>query len=330
MNRMVWTRRGLIAGAAALALAAKEALAQVAPIKLMGSAGPFFKERSKVAVSSYSVTFIIQQQATAAATIGVRSRLNTVLAGVDEATFKRLTNEAYADFCDQLKAAGFDVLDAEAAKAVLAGAELLPGNRDVKAVQPGVTIGKSVKKGWASFGADAAPIVKALHNPSAAAGGPMAGFGAMGAAGVAGKLGQNAKAQDAVLIVPSLTFDYINMEASAGSGLTGAFARADGKPVFHLDMASGCSFIGAGKAGPGYMQGVHLSKNVESKVAFAEVKEGAAGVRELSFVDAFATGKASRGDAVVVDLPVWEGLVREHAKAFNAALVAFAVKARGR
>src|SRR5688572_29989491 len=82
-------------------------------VELTGSAGPFFRQRAKVAVPAYHVVFITQQEGTAAGSMEARARLNTRLVGVDEATMRRLANEAHADLVAQLQAAGIEVIPAD-------------------------------------------------------------------------------------------------------------------------------------------------------------------------------------------------------------------------
>ena len=66
---------------------------------------------------------------------------------------------------------------------------------------------------------------------------------------------------------------------------------------------------------------------------FATVATGEGAVRALSVatvVDSnYIKQDTARGDAVVVNLPVWEGLVRQAFKDYNAAIVAEFKKARG-
>jgi len=83
-------------------------------------------------VPAYHVIFITQQQATAVGSIEARARLNAVLAGVDEATMRRLTNEAYADLVTQLQAANISVVPAGQARALANGVEAVPGNGDAR------------------------------------------------------------------------------------------------------------------------------------------------------------------------------------------------------
>jgi hypothetical protein len=322
---MSLTRR-LFGAVALAALAVPPAFAQAPAIKLTGSSSNFFKIRKQVAIPAYSVTFITQQQATAVAGFGARARLNAVLAGIDEATLRQLANEAHADLVAQLTAAGVTPVPADQARALAAGLPLLPGNREVKPVGAGITIDKSVRKGYATFGADAAPVIAPFHNPNS----PTGMVIGMGSIGPTNKLGAAAKAIDAVVVMPLLTFDFADMNASTGVGLTGgAKAAVGGKTVFSLEGVSQVVLIAQDKSGPGYAQGWRMSGDVVSKTPFATVEEGAAGVRALSFVDVQATGQSERGDAIVVDPAVWTELVRSHFRAFNAATVAMIVKARG-
>lgn len=332
MNSKMKTARAL--AFALVMIAAPAAMAQtVAPnpaIKMTGSTGPFLKERAHIAIPAYEITFITQQQATAVASMEARTRLNTVLANVDQATMKKLTNEAYADLVEQLKAAGFGVLPSEQAVAMAAGVKPVVGNQESKEVGAGITIKKSLKKGYASFGADAAPMLEAFHNPTSPVGGP----NMLAALGASGKIGKAAKAADATAIIPALTIDYIDMEASTGSDFLGrAKASANGELSFRLRATSGATLMSAGNAGPGYMQNLRVEKDAEFDAPFAAVDKGGADVRVGTMTATsdsnYQRVDRARGDAVYVDLPAWENLVRSAYKSYNAALVAALVKAKG-
>ncbi len=311
--------------AAAACLTAAPAMAQM---QLSNVPPTIMKGRSKVAVPSYEITFITQQQATAAATIGARTRLLTQLTGVDAAVMKRLTNEAYADLIAKLTAAGVPLAAAPMVTAATAGVERLPGNQDIQIIGKTITIGKGVAKGWASFGADAAPAIKAFHNPASS---PM---GMMSARGGAGALSGAIKTLDAVMLVPNLNIDFVDMEASTGRGLLGqASARASGSLNFSVRaLATKADVVGQAQAGPAYVLSANLNKDVDYPGAFATVLEGEAAVRQLIGANTtdsnYLYNPSARGDAVAVNLPAWEALVRRAFGDYNTAVVAAVVKAR--
>jgi hypothetical protein len=316
-----------LVGVAALALVfcASTAVAeQSGAVQFSGTLGPFAREQANVAVPAYHVTFITQQQGTAAGNIEARARLNAVLAGIDEATMRRLTNEAHADLITRLEAANLAVLPAEQARALAHGVDPVPGNSDVKGVGAGITIGRSVRRGYASYGADEAPMLVPYHNPTGATGGP----NLMRVMGAANTIGRAAREADAWAVIPALSIDFINMEARR----TSSSANVSSEVVFSLRMASGASTAGRGAAGPGYMQGLRMTRDVSWNDAFAEVIQGGAAVREGTMTpivnENYEVEARARGDAIVADAAIWEELVRQAYRTFNAALVAKIVEAR--
>ena len=326
--RAVTRRLALFMTAASAAvLAAPAALAQAA-IKLSGSPGNLLKRRKRVAVPAYHVTFIMQQQATAVAGIGARTRLNTVLTGISEQQMRRLTDEAYADLVAKLKAAGVDVVSAEEARSIAAGVEAVPGNRDIQQVGPTITIGKSIKAGWAAFGASEAPLLKPYHNP-----GSPTGATGLAALGANGKLGGAAKAIDASALIPALTIDYADMEAKTGVGmLGGAKASVGGTVQFSLRAVSSATLVGQEDRGAAYAMGWRMTKDLVIPAPFAAVDTGGAGVREGSMTaeadENYVMRDRARGDAIRADPAAWEGLVRQAFTAFNTAVVGEVRKAK--
>jgi hypothetical protein len=294
------------------------------PVNLTGSMGPLFRGVEDVAIPAYHVTFITQQQGTAAGNITTRVRLNAVLGGVDETAMRRLTNEAYADFVSQLQAAGVSVTPAPQARAMASGVTPVAGNGDVKGVGAGITIGRSVRRGYASYGADEAPMLTPFHNPTGPTGGP----NLMQALGAANTIGRAAREANATAIVPALTIDFINMEASR----TSSSANVSSDVVFSLRAASGATALGRGNAGPGYMQGMRMTRDVSWTETFATVIQGGAEVREGTMTPVpdrnYVERERARGDAVMADAAIWEELVRQAYRAFNTALVAEIVEAR--
>lgn len=317
--------RCLSAIACALALASATAAAEPSgPVTLTGSIGPFFREAQSVAIPAYQVTFITQQQGTAVGNITARARLNAMLAGVDEATMRRLTNEAHADLVAQLQAAGLSVTPAGQARAMANGVAVVTNNSDVRGVGAGITIGRSVRRGYASYGADEAPMLSPFHNPTSPTGGP----NMMQALGASNTIGRAAREAGAVAVIPALTIDFINMEASRGDRR----ANVDSEVVFSLRAASGATAMGRGNSGPGYMQVVRMTRDVTWNDTFANVVQGGAEVREGSMTpipdENYIVQQRARGDAVVADIATWEELVREAYRGFNAALVAEIIEAR--
>src|SRR3990167_6561621 len=156
---------------AALSLIAGEAAAQSFPIKMASYNKGYFKGFRSVVLPSYNVTFITATQATAVGG-GARARLNKVLVGVDEATMRKLADEAHTDLRAQFTAAGIPVAGDETAAAMIAANTIpvLPGNRDVVNASGGITVNKSVRQSYVTVGPKAAPLL-APYKPALAANG---------------------------------------------------------------------------------------------------------------------------------------------------------------
>lgn len=318
------------AAAAAVLLGARPALAEPMTVKWTTQFDSQFKGHQRVVIPAYHVNFITWQQATAVATIGARSRLAMVLGGVDEAGLRRLTDEAYADLKAQFTGAGIGVVPEAEAQALVAtaGMERMPGNMALTGGGPGITIGKSLRRGFVTFGATDAPALTAYKLPES-----QTGFGAMAVAGqinAGNRMIKPAWDLDATILIPSLTLDFAQMDAATGQGMFGATASAGGAVKFSIDADSPVHTINpvmnGRSANPGSLR---PNKEVVSKTPFAAVDKGAAQVRSMgNWVDEnYQTIARARGDAVIVDLPVWEGLVRDAYRAYNAAIVAAVVKA---
>ncbi|MEJ0059298.1 MAG: hypothetical protein WDM79_06925 [Terricaulis sp.] len=323
--RFFGTVAAAVVAAACLSVSSVQPASAEAAVELTGSAGPFFQQRAKVAVPAYHVVFITQQEGTAAGSMEARARLNTRLVGVDEATMRRLANEAHADFVAQLQGAGIEVVPAEQNATIAADVEKVPGNGDVRDAGRGITIGRAVRRGYAAFGADAAPLLAPYHNPTSPNGTP----NMIQIPGASNKLGRAARVFDAVAVVPALTFDYVSMELTARSDAANVSANLG----FALRASSNVAFAGQGNAGPGYYQGMRMREDYTVPTSFiADVATGGADVNVGTLTaqadENYVMQDRARGDAVYVNLPVWEGLVRDAYKTFNAAVVAEIVEAR--
>ncbi|MDP3659069.1 hypothetical protein [Phenylobacterium sp.] len=318
----------LAATAFALSLAAGQADAETFPVKLTPTFAQLFKGHTKVGIPTYHLNFVTSQQATAVAGIGARTRLAMVLAGVDETTMRRLADEAYADLRKQFEAAGIPVLSAEETAALVdgAGMERIPGNVDKGGGGPGITIGKSLKRGYVTYGPSAAPALAAYRTMGSPLG--VTGFASIGT----GKMAMPAWNLDANLVSPSLTIDFAQMEASTGSDFLGrAKASTSGNVAFIIRQGSTVSILNPMNKGYGAAPGaMRPDKDVISDEVFATLEEGGAPVRVGSMTaiadDNYQMVARARGDAVVVNLPVWEGLVRDAYRDYNAAIVSVAVK----
>jgi hypothetical protein len=309
--------------AAAALIFAVPVSAEPMTIPMAGVHKAYIAGHANVAIPAYHVNFITSHQATASASIMAKSRLAMVLEGPTPEMMRTLTDEAYDDLVAQLAAAGVTVLSPEQAATVAASMEKIPGNFEKSDLKAGITIGKSLKRGWATFGATKAPALVALRHLNSPNGGLSGGFGRI----ELGKMNKTAGAADAIAVMPSLTIDFAAMSADTGNDFLGrAKASAEGKVGFSVLMASPVMFQNPAKTtGMGTPGMMYPKKDAVSSTKFATVEEGGAAVRVGSLYPIadsnYITVQRARGDAVVADAAVWEGLVRDAYKAYNAAIV---------
>lgn len=296
-----------------LAVAAPAAQAQTFPVKMANHNKGYFKGFKSVVLPSYNLTVITANQATAVGG-GAASRLNKVLYGVDEAALRKMADEAHADLRAQFTAAGIPVASDEAAQAVVKtnAIALQPGNIDVVKSAGGITLNKSLRQSYVTVGATAAPMMAAFK--SVLGGGP-----GVTAAVKAADSSARGHADGAMTVIPTLVVDFANMEAGVSSGLRRTTATTSGNAAFSIrGVASGIFFGKVYNGGktvfPFY---VRPEGDYGSPAPFAADVAGAATVAPTS---AFGDN-AARGDAVVVNLPAWENLVRDAYKSYNATLV---------
>lgn len=330
---MMITKRVLLASAGlALAMAASPVavLAEPLRVEMSGHSRFLVTGHDRFVIPTYHLNFVTSQQATAAASIMSRVRLAMVLVGPDQATMRRLTNEAYADLKSQMEAAGLTVVPEAEAQAMVAAAGYTPlaGNMELAGIGPSITVGSSVRRGWATFGPDAAPALESFRTMRRP-------LGMVANIGVMNGLNRHLLAADAIAIAPSLTIDFVSMNASAGRGMFGGgAASANGRPGVAVLMDSPVAAHKPARAGPGTPGSFRPRRDVVSATPFAEVIQGGAEVRGSATLSDIADENyqnvaRARGDAVVVDLPVWEGLVRDGYRAYNAGIVAAIVSQRG-
>lgn len=261
------------------------------------------------------------------ASISARTRLAVVMVGPDQALMRRLTNEAYADLRSQMTAANLSLVSIEETRAMTraSGMAELPGNVEIAGIGPGITIGSSLRKGWATFGPDAAPALTPLLNMRGAGQTGFAAMGAIAAMNALGPFARQPQMADKVAFVPSLVLDFARLEARR-PGLFGGAASAGGNIAFGVLAASKVTAHKPAPRGPGTPGGFAPREDVFSPTPFAEVVEGGAAVRGgPSFSDTvdenYQAVARARGDAVMINVPVWEGLVRDAYRSYNAAIV---------
>lgn len=308
---------------AALTCLATPAAAQLGPMKWMNVSKQAHSGKGRIAVASYAINYVVSQRASARASMGAQSKMEQTLVGVDEATMRRLTDEAYADLKQQLTAAGYAVVPDAETKGILdaGGVAYLPGNfADKKA--GGMTFGKKkVSKGYLTVGATAAPLTTMFGEVKA---GPFAALAALNS-GV-GKLYRPAESADAMLIFPTLTVDFADTEARVGTTLAGGrrasidsevrfIIRAESKVDTVMPMNKGY----AGVALPFF-----LASDVESDKPFAfgpgERSTASSATNVGGGVTSYQDSVSGPG-AVQVDLPKWTALMQEAYRSYNAGIV---------
>ena len=329
MHGVGLSRRALIAGFCAGCAAI---VLEMPLLAQSGGAFPFkfagFTKQNlqgpNIGIASYQVTFFTAHQSTAVSDVAVRSRLTATLAGVDEADMRALTEEAHADLKDRLAAAGLSLLPSDQVRAAVTagGARVAPENRDLKGIGAGITIGKSVRKAYAAFGAAEAPLIEGLNSPV-----PGNSLGVLGGIGKLNQLSGATKQLNALLLSPSLVIDFADSNAKTGSDFLGRKTAMTSSDVAFTVVSSSkvnlmTPFSGGKFTSPGALA---LTKDYKLPAPFATVAVGEGKVRALSVkrvVDSnYSVSDTARGDVVEVDLPVWQNLVREAYRAFNAALV---------
>lgn len=292
-------------------------------IRMTGANSSQFKS-GRVAVLSYSINFITAQRATASSDVMVKSKVSTTLGGVDEATMRRLVNEAHADLVAQLKAAGISVTTDVEIRQLIADskAPLLPGNVDRGGGTGGITIGTSVKKEFVAFGADHAPLTSIYQT-----GGKVGGLAAFGKIGGGTKLNKPASALNATVISPSLTIDFADSEAKTGRSITGMKrSSATTEAQFAIRATSPVNMEIPHPLGIGWPGMMTMMKDVTSATPFALT----AGVSSATSTAGTYSdpGMAAGGNVVTVNLPIWTGLVQSAYRSYNAAIVEQIVKAK--
>lgn len=306
-----------LAAAAILLSIAAPAAAQSFPIKWSNHQSSYFKGVGTVVLPSYHLTFITSKEATAVAGFGARARLTKSLAGVDEATLRRLTDEAYADLSARFTAAGYTVIDPETTRAILAqgGVALQPGNVSTAQAGQAIVVNSAVSNGHAMFGPAAAPALAPFRPGS----NPMS-WTAQYPKLVAGQ------PKDTLAVLPYLVIDFGNLGGKASSGFGRQTATVGGDLAFTVrGVQSGLILVKALDRGRSWPAFIRPENEPSIAAAFATEVPGGGGVRPLQI----GTENLTRGDAVVLNLPVWEGLVRQAFQDYNAAIVAAVVKGRG-
>ncbi len=293
---------------------------QTFPIKMANHDKNYFKGANAIILPTYQLTFITENQATAVGG-GARARNTKVLAGVDEATMRKLADEAHADLRAQFTAAGLPVASDETAQAMIAAntIPLQPGNRYVVEARGGITVNKSLRQSYISVGATNAPLLAPYRSELAANGANVMGMTPFNNRLVKGQ------PNGSLAVVPNLVIDFANMAAAVQSGGKRNTASAGGSAVFGIrGVASGIIFAKAFGKNNVFAFYVRPESDYGVGTPFARDAAGAADVAPLSVMGE----SVARGDAVIVDLTAWENLVRAAYRDYNASIVAATLKGK--
>lgn len=283
----------------------------------------------RIAIPSYSVGFIRTGEARASASgfgssmVQRSSKIETYLAGIDDAALTALTEEAYQDLVARLTAAGIEVVPA-------AEMQGRPEFRNLKQ-QAALTGGSGQidgrsKKGWTTHSPTTIGVLSGLgFNPTPT--------GAMSTIGVSMALGKFSKAANAVILAPQLGIDYADFE-STGNRTWGGSATVSAETRFAINARSKVATLyGIGPSvNPGDMI---MREAVGTAEPFAVLDHVQDKSDSVSLATAFATmGLGNMYNqrnvyAVRVDQARYTALVRAAYRGFNQAIVDEVKKARG-
>ena len=182
----------------------------------------YLVKRPRIAIPEYAIAFVTGYQSAASAAgagsdITPRSaKVATTLIGVSDALKQQLANEAYADLVSRLKAAGIEVVPMNEVQAA-------PHLQSIE--RPQRPVGGDVARSWTMFSAEGAPLVRGF-----ALDGGLATSSALLA------LGPVSKELDAVVVLPQLTIDHLDI-ANSGRSNYGGQATVDANLNFHIGRA---------------------------------------------------------------------------------------------
>jgi len=285
--------------------------------------------RPRIAIPSYGIAFIqagdIKGYAAGrGSSIAQRSvRIKVALAGLDDADYRMLADEAYADLLRRLQAAGIDAVG-HARMVGAAGYDQVARVSGNRVSDEGHITGRAEQK-WTVYGADDAPLVKGMAMET--------GFAAVAGSQAVLKLVDVGVDLDAVVVQPLLVVDFAHMESS-GSSMFTSRANASAGLGFTLHSHSRVDVNYAQRKGLGNIWGpLSLEQGVYSDEPFAVLRKVSANDADQSFYQAaMAAGwgsmfKQSEVYAAEVAKARYMGLVRAAYAGFNSAIVAQAGQA---
>ena len=174
----------------------------------------YLAKRPRIAIPQYAIAFVTGYQSAASAAgagseIMPRStKVATTLIGVPDSLKQQLVEEAYADLVSRLKAAGLDVVPA---------AEVQAAPHLQKIGRPEHIRGGDVARLWTVWNAKDAPLIAGFSTDAGLA-----------TSGSLMQLGQVSKELDAVLLMPIISIDHMDIVNSGRSNYGGqATVQAD-------------------------------------------------------------------------------------------------------
>lgn len=221
----------------------------------------------RVAVAGFRVAYVTKDSATAQVrassflgrdTSGARMTVNAALAGVDGATLQAVTDKAYANFMEQLRLAGREVVPPQELGEFLSGVQATPSSVE----QP---FTKEVNAQTLQLFAPSGMPLWFTHLE-----GNWSDRGAFDLANWR-RLGEYTKKYNAIVVTPLIVVNFVSMTSSGNqSGLVARTAEADAIPGMTVN-----TFLSLYNS-PVDEGGVQMTKGVQSDLAFGAMKEVAA------------------------------------------------------
>ena len=213
--------RGQTMSLAQLTMLPKTVPAFTPPYKL--SQGGYLAKRPRIAIPQYGIAFVTGYQSAASAAgqgseiMPRSSKVATTLIGVPDSLKQQLVEEAYADLVSRLKAAGVDVVPP---------AEVQAAPHLQKVGRPDHLRGGDVARMWTVWNAKDAPLISGFSTDAGLA-----------TSGSLMQLGQVSKELDAVLLMPILMIDHLDI-VNSGRALYGGQATVQADLNFHVSRSN--------------------------------------------------------------------------------------------